>query len=322
MAKQTMSELFPDIEEKQCVLLWKSVLNRALSDALKGSNIIKKSAIRWFFGEKDRDFYRVCNWAQVSHQKVRDFLLKELAKQGSDIIKNALYTEYPIGRFPRVAQPYKSIPKIDLSSPISLIYEGLEICAYIVDEKHWFNISRLNGLWKFCDTQNVGIVDIDTFIDPAHLQREAINKVVLFSDIVGIEQLATSFSNKKLKLFANWVKSEKHKQNILEKQNIFKLKFQDHSILACLYKDKLFLHFVTVLKTLSSTPISFKKEIREKDKYFYAFLEAKTRQLMVRTDLLAQLIEERKTKPRCKIETKLQLIQWLKEQQQLFEGSK
>ena len=317
-----MSELLSDIEEKQCVLLWKNVLNQALSDALKGSNIIKKSAIRWFFCENDRDFYRVCNWAQVSHQKVRDFLLKELAKQDPDIIKNALYAEYPIGRYPRVAQPYESMPKIDLSSPIRLIYEGLEICAYIVDEKLWFNIPQLNWLWKFCDTWNVGICDIDTFIDSAHLRREDTDKVVLFSDIIGVEQLATSFSNKKLKLFADWVKAEKHKQNILKKQNIFKLKFQNHSILACLYKNKLFLHFTTVLRTLSSTAISFKKEIREKNKYFYAFLEAKTRQLMVRADLLMQLIEERKTGPKCKVETKLQLIQWLKEQQRLFERSK
>jgi len=313
-----MNDFYSNIETKQCVAIWRMTLNLALTDALNGNRIEKRSAIRWFFND-DKDFYFVCDCAQVSPHKIRSFLINEFAIRDPDIIKNTLYEEPRKGCYPKIILARKSLPSIETNSPISFIYKALEMRAYVADNRLWFNLSHLGQLWKFSDAQEIGLHDINTFIDPKHLRRKKDKKLTLFADSTGIEQLSDSFKSNKLSLFAKWIKKGTYKHNLLETQNTFKLTFQNQEIQACLFRNELFLHFKNVSAIFFLTTPSYKENVRQKSKYFYAYLCSKKRQLVVRTDLLLQLIEARQPGLKRYAEVKPKLIQWIKEQQQLFE---
>ena len=314
-----MSNILSNIDARQCIYIWRSVLNQAVTDALRGDSLNRKSAIRWAFGENQRDFYFVCNCAQVSPHKVRGFLINEFATQDPDIIQNSLYEYIEIGRYPRITLPNKSIPKIDTSSPIGFIYKDLEMCAYAQDDDLWFSLNQLNHRWKFCDGQDVALCNINTLIDPKCLMRKTANKLILLANTKGITQLSESLRCSPLNLFAKWVERGNYKQYIIKPQDDLKLEFQDYSVLACLYKNKLFLCFKTISQIFFLITSTYKKDIQKKGKFFYAFLGSEKRQLMVRADLLEKLIESKDPKVKRYVEIKPKIIQWIKEQRQLFE---
>jgi len=314
-----MNDFYSNFEIRQCVTIWRMTLNQALTDALNGNRIEKRSAIRWFFND-DRDFYFVCDCARVSPHKIRSFLINEFAIRDPDIIKNTLYEEPKRGHFPPITLPHKSIPKIKADSPISFIYEGMEIRAQVIDEELWFNLSQLNFFWKFCETHDVALRDINTCIDPIHLKKLDVKKLVLFVDSTGIAQIAESLKVSNLKSFATWINQKKYKQNILKVLDTFEIKFQDCTVLAILFKGKLFLRFNDVSKIFLIVTPSHRKTILKKNKYFYSYLNSQKRQLMTRSDLLIQVIESRKIASKKYKKMRPKIVQWIKEQQQLFEG--
>ena len=315
-----MSNIPANIDAKQCIGIWRSVLNQAVTDALNGDNFNRRSAIRWAFGENQQDFYFVCNCAQVSPNKIKGFLINEFAIKAPDAIKNSLYEEVEIGRYPQITLSYKSIPKLDTSSPISFIYESMDMNAYVQGNDLWLSLNQLNHRWKFCDGQDVTIRNINTLVDPKRLMRKKANKVILFTDAKGLFQLSQSLKSSPMKLFAKWVERKNYKQYIINPQDKFKLKFQNYSILACLYKNKLFLRFKTISEIFFLATPTHQKDIHQKDKFFYAYLDSQKRQLMVRADLLIKLIESKVSKLERYIEIRPKIIQWIKEQQRLFEG--
>ncbi len=320
-----MNKIYTNIELSQCICIWRAVLNQALSDALNGNNLSKKTAIKWFFGD-DKDFYRACNWAQISPGKLRYFLIKKLAAEGPDVIKNCLYEKTKKGTYPRISKAFSSIPRIQTTSSISFLYENLEMRANIIDNKLWFNLSHLNHTWKFSALSDVFLQDVNTRIDPDHLKSQAAKsknpkskKLILFTDITGIIQLAKCLDNSKLESFATWVKNKKYKQYLLPAQDIFKLKFQNHTILARLYRNKLFILFNDIQKIFLLITSSYRKIVHQNNKYFYSYMNSPKRQLVIRSDLLLQIVESRNVAKKKYQEIKPQLIQWIKEQQSRFE---
>ena len=316
-----MSNSFEDIDTNNCVLFWRSVLNQALIDAIRGKGLEQRAAVKWIFQERDH-FNFVCDFAQVEADRIKRLAINKLATQDPNIIEKLLNENSETDSICKNVLTYKSVQKVKINSCISFLYGCAEIRAYVVDDALWFDLTLLNHLWKFIDSQDVRLCDLDTYIDPENLRKITKPRTAFLANLRGITQLAFSFENMDLHFFIHWLEKEQYKQAILKDLNYFYLKFKDTKVLAWIYQNELFLHMGDLSKIFFLRNPNYKKQVQQPGKYFYVYLNSIKRQLMVRADLLIEMIKEKNAKNKKHLDIKPELIQWIKGQQQLFEGEK
>ncbi len=319
--KQRMQEaraMLPKIDAKDCILLWRKVVNQAVSDAFSKDESVSREAILWFLKD-EKYFNKVCEWAQISPQQLRRSVLNKLFETDPKIIEKALTKKLKKPLPKKISLVHNSIKRINLTDPISFIFENQEVHVYVENETLWFNLTHLNGILKFVYGKVVRLVDLDTYISAFNLAKSKTQDPDVFANLKGIYQLGASFKNQNLNSFADWINQGIYKNHMLEDTNFFYLNFQGNAILAWLHKKRLFLHFSSIGKFFPLPEKTTRKEAQQENKHFYVYLNSKQRQFMVQSDLFLQIIESRSIKKKKHQEMKHQLIKWIKEQQQIFE---
>ena len=311
--------MLPKIDVKDCIALWQKVLYQMIADALSNNKSAKKKAIIWF-KKDEKDFNFVCSYAQVAPQKLRQFVFNKLTEQDPEIIEKLLLEEPEKVSKRKTVLVNKLVKEIKITNQISFLYNNREVRAYIDNDELWFDLTHLNGIIKFLNTAKVCLLDLDTYVEACNLRKSQNKNCIIFANLKGIFQLSLSFSNENLKSFADWVEQGMYKYDILKGVNFFFLNFQDNNVLAWLHKKKLFFHFSDIDIFFPVLNQTTRREAQQKDKHFYVYLNSKKRQFMIRSDLLLQITKSKNVAKKVHQEIKPQLIQWIKEQQSIFEG--
>ena len=311
--------MLPNTDAKNCVLIWRKVLSQMVTDALSKEKSAKKKAVIWFMKD-EKDFNLTCNLAQVDPQRLRRHIFNKLTEKDSDIIEKLLLEKPQKIDRRKFSLTCKAVKPIQNPTQISFLLRNQEVRAYVENDELWFNLTHLNRVVKFIDNPTVRLFDLDTYINACNLRRSQDKQHIIFANIKGIYQLAVSLKNQNLNLFADWIDQGMYKYDILKGINFFFLEFQDIKILAWLHKKRLFLHFTGIDTFFPVLTQTTRKEAQQKDKHFYVYLNSTKRQFMVRSDLLIQIIESRNVAKKAHQTMKPKLIQWIKEQQQIFEG--
>lgn len=317
--QEWVKDAMDKIDIGEYVSFWKKVICQAITDALSKNKSAKKNAIIWFLKD-EKDFNLVCDWAQIVPHKLRQHIIEKLEEQDPNIFKNLLKENDEKTTTQKVSLVYKSVGEIKLTNQLNFLYNNQEIHAYSENNELWFDLTYLNYLFKFIDYKDVRLSDLDTYVDAINLGKAGYRKRVIFSNLKGLFQLSISLGNDKLRLFVDWMEKGMYKYDILKGINFFYLEFQGNNILAWLHKKRLFFRLSDVAKSFYSISQATRVKAQQKDKHYYVYLNSTKRQFMVRSDLLIQLIETRNFKKHKHIELKPQLIQWIKEQQLMFEG--
>ena len=311
--------MLPKIDAKDCVLLWRKVVNQAISDAFSIDESISREAIIWFL--KDGKYFKqVCDWAQILPQQLRRSVLNKLIEKDPKIIEKALTEKPKMPLKKKSSLVYNSVKRMNPTSQISFIFENQEVHAYVENETLWFDLTHLNSVSKFMPGQAVRLVDLDTYISAGNLAKSKTRKHAVFANLKGIYQLGASFKSQNIISFADWIDQGIYKNHILENVNFFYLNFQGNDILAWLHQKKLFLNFSNIGMFFPLPQKTTRKEAQQENKHFYVYLNSVQRQFMVRSDLFLQIIESRSIRKKEHQEMKPQLILWIKEQQIIFEG--
>lgn len=311
--------MLPNTDAKSCILVWRKVLSQMISDALSKEKTAKKKAVIWFMKD-EKDFNLTCSLAQVDPQKLRRHVFNKLTEKDSDIIEKLLLEKPQKIDRRKFSLTCKAVKPIQNPTQISFLLKNQEVRAYVENDELWFDLTHLNRIVRFIDNPTVRLFDLDTYINASNLRRSQDKQHIIFANIKGIYQLSASFENQNLSLFADWVERGMYKYDILKGINFFFLEFQYVKILAWLHKKKLFLHFSDIDIFFPVLDQTTRRAAQQKGKHYYVYLNSPKRQFMVQADLLTQIIESKNVVRKGYQAVKPKLIQWIKEQQQIFEG--
>ncbi len=306
-----------NISDEQCISFWRMVLIQAIEDATHGSGNIRKNALHWFIFEHESLNF-VCENAQVSNTKAKQYVIDTLNKQDPELIDKILNKR----KAPNIAPTYtpRDIKSVKAEPTLSLCYKNMEIKAYFFEDKIWVRADTLNNIFKFIESHNIGPSQLNGIINANDLRKIKFPRyTVVLIGVEGINQIIQWSNNHKLKAFAQLIENDNYKQHVIENTKTFDLDFKGNKITAWIYKNKLFFLLLDMHKAFFIEP-DYRKHNPEEEDHFFLYRNTTKRQLLVKADLLLKIITE-KQPSRKKLENKKPgLIQWIKQQIQTFEG--